>query len=456
MSNPFATTNQVNAVVKVRRGPESDREQVIFDDGELSYSTDKKRFFVGDNLTNGGILVGNKIWYVDSFDKVPYIEGNDIVYRTDLNAFYLFYGTNPLLSSNYVLVGGKKLIDDNVNLTTYTLPNATKLVKGGVIIGNGLSANNGTLTIDYDPNVFTLDSTNKLTLKNATSLTLNDATYVSKGIVQINDGTSNSKGGLTVDNGVLSVKIDNSTLKLNTTTNVISIDNTKLPKATSSALGAIIVGSGLSVDGTGNTTVQVDGSTVKINSSGQLESTTGGGGGGTAFELWDAIGKKNTNKLTINDGLNVSSNGTLDLQAASPLAIGGIKVGDGLKINTLTGLLCANVDNKTIELNSSGQLQLVVVAAPPAPAPTPGSVAIGGFILKWGTTASAAIDTSIAVTFGTAFPTNCFNVVITQSLGTLLGGSNGVASVRNLTTTGFTLDNGADGTGSFFYQAIGN
>ena len=89
MSNPFINADQVNAVIKVRRGPEIDREQVIYEDGELVYSTDKKRLFVGDNENEGGSLVGNKVWYVDSFIKLPEIQINDLVFRTDLNAFYL-------------------------------------------------------------------------------------------------------------------------------------------------------------------------------------------------------------------------------------------------------------------------------------------------------------------------------------------------------------------------------
>ena len=129
MANPFTNAEQVNALIKVRRGPEIERQQFQYEDGELIYSTDKKRLFVGDgvdtNGTLGGILVGNKTWYVDSFDKLPYIQKYDTVYRTDLNGEYVYYGNNYLLSSNYVLVGGRKLITDNVNISDYQLPNAS-------------------------------------------------------------------------------------------------------------------------------------------------------------------------------------------------------------------------------------------------------------------------------------------------------------------------------------------
>ena len=134
MSDPFLTSDKVNAVIKIRRGPEADREIAVFEDGELVYSTDRKRLFIGDSVTEGGMLVGNNIWYVDSFDKLPQIEDNDLVYRTDEKSFYLFLGGDVLQPSNYVMVGGHKLITDNINTTPYILPDATTANKGGVII----------------------------------------------------------------------------------------------------------------------------------------------------------------------------------------------------------------------------------------------------------------------------------------------------------------------------------
>ena len=48
MSNPFLNTTQVNAIIRIRRGPDVDRFQFVYDDGELIYSTDKKRLFIVD------------------------------------------------------------------------------------------------------------------------------------------------------------------------------------------------------------------------------------------------------------------------------------------------------------------------------------------------------------------------------------------------------------------------
>ena len=45
---------RVDAVIKVKRGPEDQRKLVTFDDGELAYSTDVKRLFIGDGRQRGG------------------------------------------------------------------------------------------------------------------------------------------------------------------------------------------------------------------------------------------------------------------------------------------------------------------------------------------------------------------------------------------------------------------
>ena len=40
--------DKVDAVIKVKRGSEAQRKTVTFKDGELAYSNDIKRLFVGD------------------------------------------------------------------------------------------------------------------------------------------------------------------------------------------------------------------------------------------------------------------------------------------------------------------------------------------------------------------------------------------------------------------------
>lgn len=73
--------------------------------------------------------------------------------------------------------------------------------------------------------------------------------------------------------------------------------------------------------------------------------------------------------------------------------------------------------------------------------------------LSWGTDAIAAAGTTKAVTFETAFPRNCWVVILSQT-GT--GGPFAFCSA-SLAKTGFTATANNAGTAcSFFYIAIGN
>jgi hypothetical protein len=53
------TPTIVNAVIKLRRGLDSERKTITFDTGEIIYSTDKQKTFIGDGITQGGVVVGN-------------------------------------------------------------------------------------------------------------------------------------------------------------------------------------------------------------------------------------------------------------------------------------------------------------------------------------------------------------------------------------------------------------
>ena len=44
--------------LKLRRGTDSQRENVVLEQGELGYTTDSKRVFVGDGFLSGGNVVG--------------------------------------------------------------------------------------------------------------------------------------------------------------------------------------------------------------------------------------------------------------------------------------------------------------------------------------------------------------------------------------------------------------
>jgi hypothetical protein len=56
----FEITSDTVVKILVRRGLEIERQSTLLTEGELGYSIDLKRLFVGDGYTTGGITVGNK------------------------------------------------------------------------------------------------------------------------------------------------------------------------------------------------------------------------------------------------------------------------------------------------------------------------------------------------------------------------------------------------------------
>jgi len=80
--------------IKVRRGKEIERKPLIFEEGELIYSIDKQRLFIGDGVLPGGILVSNRNYVLVSLGvttKVIPSTGvyGDIIHETSTNRTYI-------------------------------------------------------------------------------------------------------------------------------------------------------------------------------------------------------------------------------------------------------------------------------------------------------------------------------------------------------------------------------
>lgn len=142
---------------------------------------------------------------------------------------------------------------NTLNSTSYTLPVATSSSLGGVKVGDGLTiaasgANIGKLSVDHD-STLTIDSNGKLSV-------------------------TNPGGGDIITSASNPVKIENKVigLKYDSTLGVDSNGNLKVanPAKISSVSNPLSLSSG-------TLGVKVDDSTIKVNSSGQLYSTVSGG-----------------------------------------------------------------------------------------------------------------------------------------------------------------------------------
>ena len=74
----------------VRRGTNYDRQQITLDSGELGYTTDTKRLFIGDGTTAGGTLVGNKYQgRASNITTLAPVDIGDYAYDTDNSTYYI-------------------------------------------------------------------------------------------------------------------------------------------------------------------------------------------------------------------------------------------------------------------------------------------------------------------------------------------------------------------------------
>jgi len=163
MENKIEILNNTLLKLLVRRGSNSDRQNIVLSQGELGYTTDTKRLFVGDGQTQGGIIIGNK--YVGANTDVTSIANplsGDFAFDSDNNKLVVFEGGSNI-TANWKNVGG---VYNNGN-NTITISNTN-----GIAVGT-LSANN--FSADALGSSMQLDANNRVDI-NATSISTNSIT----------------------------------------------------------------------------------------------------------------------------------------------------------------------------------------------------------------------------------------------------------------------------------------
>lgn len=245
--------------LKIRRGTDSQRKAVILEQGELGYTTDTARVFVGDGTTYGGRPVGsvihNPVSNSLSRNTVARAVQNDIVFTGSLmyqltgtdysnlthwlnispkvDGLILKYasGSNILgiqdyslgynkISPNIVTANGGLSfgvgISANVDNVTMNIVNNKLAVKGitkdsisSTSFGGSISGGSGNLIdVNFDPKYFGYNVNSQLTI-----------TQVPPGTVTTSSLSSNFVGaGLQTENGVLKANlqdVDNVSLESN-------------------------------------------------------------------------------------------------------------------------------------------------------------------------------------------------------------------------------------------------
>lgn len=141
----------------IRRGTNVDRQNVILTEGELGYTIDTKRLFVGDGQTQGGISIGST--FAGSSTNVTDFVGavvGDYAFDTDNNKLYVHHLSGSASNIiNWREVGG-----------VYTAADSTIVVNGnnGISVGT-LSA--GNISSNLLGNSISLDGTNRISLSSS-------------------------------------------------------------------------------------------------------------------------------------------------------------------------------------------------------------------------------------------------------------------------------------------------
>lgn len=77
--------------IKILRGTQAEIDPLILEEGTLVYSTDKKRVYMGDDLTKGGVVAGNKNFLSTSRGTAVPVQAvyGDIVHKPESDKTYI-------------------------------------------------------------------------------------------------------------------------------------------------------------------------------------------------------------------------------------------------------------------------------------------------------------------------------------------------------------------------------
>ena len=113
--------------LQIRRGPDEQRKLVVLQQGELGYSTDYKRLWIGDGQTTGGTVIGNRAYPKDQNRiSIGSAVRGDIVYNN--NKLYQLASNEPSVEADWKFIG----TEVTPTIFQYNTSNRLDLVDGGI------------------------------------------------------------------------------------------------------------------------------------------------------------------------------------------------------------------------------------------------------------------------------------------------------------------------------------
>ena len=221
--------------LKIRRGSEVERRQIILEQAELGYTTDTRRLFIGNGSLSGGEVVGSKVHLPNTRNLVSNAYQGDLVYEN--NFLYQLTGTDYSKLTSWGFVGSK--VDDSSieydgsrqvsvkdsGISTAMIQNSavtlSKLDTAILYSSGGLGFNRTQgISANIDNNFFRVTNSNVITIKDG-SITSSAIASDSVTLSAINS-TALSKGLAGGSGAALSARVDNDTIVFNSN-NEISV-----------------------------------------------------------------------------------------------------------------------------------------------------------------------------------------------------------------------------------------
>jgi hypothetical protein len=238
---------------KLRRGTDDQRKTVVFEEGELVYTTDTNKIYVGTGFTSGGIIVANNITYTltsNPANPTP----NDLFYREDQKRMFI-YDADSL--AHYV---GPEPDETSITFNTsneLTIASAgvtnTHLNYTAVASAGGLGLSADGLYVKYDPTKLFIDGTNRLSIQPGVGSALDPG------------------GGLEARPLGVAVNGDNATIYVDSVSNTVRVSSISAEHISASAVHAanlhpdvVVANGGITYTSSG-LSASIDNNTIKIN-----------------------------------------------------------------------------------------------------------------------------------------------------------------------------------------------
>ena len=140
----------------VRRGTNYDRQQITLDSGELGYTTDTKRLFIGDGTTAGGTLVGNKYkGRASNITTLAPVDIGDYAYDTDNSTYYICVSGTGSIAADWLQVA----TNNSAGNETIDISTSSSITVGTLSAGN--------FSADALGESLALDSSERITLSSS-------------------------------------------------------------------------------------------------------------------------------------------------------------------------------------------------------------------------------------------------------------------------------------------------